>query len=217
MQRRPTQKSYEVLRISDDYFNPMDPLPLRYFATAGGIGLCLCIVMSNGEWSLGDGALLSPEINHSIMFFHLAIKLLLEMMICDPTVGVYYHVAQPLLIGRLLQLSEARLFRETALILTEHMLSVLGPVINFQELGALKAIGERMYRRGCGARAELASLCRVIAISLVPNVMAEPSLHLEPPTMAIARAEHMERVILGQRIDDHILSLLVGLLHSSSP
>ena len=176
---------HEVLEKIDVYFDPEKTPSLMSFIAYGGLEFVVRALEDSGaSWVCRINALTSGT-----EFFGLLIRLLTEVIIVDGAVAWYLWDVHRSVISRLLRLTGVSDLVEPVMTLLEHLVAIIGPAI---DIAAVPVIREM-----CATTNEvtLASLCRVLALLIVPGATTEPRRETEPFPQCLTRMTRMHDVV----------------------
>ncbi|EAN79849.1 hypothetical protein, conserved [Trypanosoma brucei brucei TREU927] len=191
------------------YFDPSKPHLLAYFVGLGGIDLfvtLLCDVnVPNGATDSSPQAPFRADSQdttpfHLVGAIDLMLRVLTELMVCHNELGWYYYDRYPGLFFRLLELANVPELRLVSLMMLEHLLLCVGPVLEISKVPAL----QKLIR--VGDDVVLAVICRVVSLLIVPGVVLDqresvPHRLLFPETLL--PLQRIQRVI-----DSNVLWLI---------
>jgi len=124
----------------------------------GGVDAVVGVLMLEEPWfrsSTVEGK------SGSLKAWNICLRILTELTVQEGTMSSYLHQCFPMLLTRVLSLIHFSTTFENAVILAEHMMSAIGPmVVNDDGLWALTSVIERLNERS------LALICRPLAILL---------------------------------------------------
>ncbi|RHW68093.1 hypothetical protein DPX39_110059300 [Trypanosoma brucei equiperdum] len=128
------------------------------------------------------------------------LRVLTELMVCHNELGWYYYDRYPGLFFRLLELANVPELRLVSLMMLEHLLLCVGPVLEISKVPAL----QKLIR--VGDDVVLAVICRVVSLLIVPGVVLDqresvPHRLLFPETLL--PLQRIQRVI-----DSNVLWLI---------
>ena len=198
-ENRYVERVQDALRNSADYFNPQKPEALIHFVSSGGIDLFSSLLQDNATWlvfhqhpsSLGGSRHRLSESGVDVIITML--RVLTELLVCFNDLGWYVYDRHPKLMCRLIDMCQVSMLRESAIMLLEHIVSVVGPVIDLAKCPQLVQIVKTSTDSG------LAALCRLLALLIVPGVMNEQvtatKRRLEPFPQCVTRMRAIEEVV----------------------
>jgi hypothetical protein len=190
---------HDAIRTSVDYFDPQKPEALVMFVTFGGVDLYSSLLQDNPSWlvfpqSPAFGSAHPPRYSEQGgEVLVTMMRVLTELLVCYNEIGWYIYDRHPLLMTRLIAFIRVTPLRESAIMLLEHIVSVIGPVIDLSQFPELVQIIVESTDAG------LASLCRLLALLIVPGVMNEQTSvtkgRLEPFPQCLTRMSRIEDVV----------------------
>ncbi|RNF02799.1 hypothetical protein TraAM80_06150 [Trypanosoma rangeli] len=192
------------------YFDPNKPHLLAYFVGIGGIDLfvtLLCDVnmparlgkTSSRPFGIYDAKTHAPW--QFVRAIATLMRVLTELLVCHNELGWHYYDRYPGLFFRLLELAKVKELRLTALVMLEHLVLSVGPVL---EISKVPALQELIHTNDA---ATLAILCRVIALLIVPGVVLN---HHQSPHQRLVYPESLLPLRRIQRVIDSNVLWLIG-------
>lgn len=196
------------LRQCDDYFDVDKPHLLAYFVGQGGVDLFVRI--------LCEPSSPSPELTTSaptaryrhlrqqngqlVVVLNEVTRVLTELLICHPEMNWYLYHRYPGVVFRLLELLEIPTLCRSATSMLEHLISGVGPILEIVRTPQLMAL------LGHAKTNIVASVCRIVALLLVPGLALGQSLFL---SRRLTYPESLLPVKRVQRVvDSNVLWLL---------
>ncbi|RNF20648.1 uncharacterized protein Tco025E_03665 [Trypanosoma conorhini] len=192
------------------YFDPNKPHLLAYFVGLGGIDLFVTLLCDVNMPVRLDKASSRPlgiydSKTHAPWLFLRAIatlmRVLTELLVCHNELGWHYYDRYPGLFFRLLELAKVTELRLTALVMLEHLVLSVGPVLEISKVPAL----QELIRTKDDAT--LAILCRVIALLIVPGVVLNQH---QSPHQRLVYPETLLPLRRIQRVIDSNVLWLIG-------
>ncbi|EKG06254.1 hypothetical protein TCSYLVIO_002657 [Trypanosoma cruzi] len=192
------------------YFDPNKPHLLAYFVSLGGIDLFATLLCD-----VTMPARLSKASTHQFGFMDTKghapwqlvraiatlMRVLTELLVCHNELGWHYYDSYPGLFFRLLELAKVAELRLTAVVMLEHLVLSVGPVLEISKVPAL----QELIRTSDDAT--LAILCRVIALLIVPGVVLNQR---ESPHQSLVYPESLLPLQRIQRVIDSNVLWLIG-------
>lgn len=153
---------HRLIRQFESYFDPTTPTSLIYFVGLGGIELFVMILCDTDtvEFTV-RGADRGLEVRMAVM------RVLIELLVCHNDFGWYLYDQYPYLALRLVEFLHVDALRDMAIMLLEHMSSVVGPMLFLEDSPELQGLIRSLPDAG------LAALTRVMALSVVTGIMSE--------------------------------------------
>lgn len=195
-----SQDRYALFRLThecDAFFDPNRPSTLVYFTGLGGIDLFVRLLCDNAEWLTGthtnaNFAFPIHLAGDGVFVYNTMLRVLTELLVCHNDVGWYIYDRHRGLIFRLVEMIRVERLRDSAIMLLEHIISVVGPVLHIPSHPLLVTTIRGLSDGG------LASMCRVLALLVVPGVMTDQiwkSKRLEPFPQCLIRIEKIQTIV----------------------
>ncbi|ORC87075.1 uncharacterized protein TM35_000242250 [Trypanosoma theileri] len=197
------------LQECNAYFDPNKPHLLVYFVGLGGIDLFVTLLCDvNVSTHSRKGKLHINTTGKDLAFpreFVAAIaslmRVLTELLVCQNELGWYYYDHYPGFFFQLLELARVPDLRFAALVMLEHLVLSVGPVLEISKIPLL----QELIRTEDDAT--LAILCRVIALLIVPGVVLNQR---ESPHQRLLFPETLLPLQRIQRVIDSNVLWLIG-------
>ncbi|KAH8609774.1 hypothetical protein ERJ75_001169300 [Trypanosoma vivax] len=189
------------------YFDPSKPHLLAYFVGLGGIDLFVTILCDVNVPKIPANCFIdswrsqykySPS--HLLNVIMLLLRVLTELLVCHSELGWYCYDRYPGLFFQLLELAKVPDLRLPALVMLEHLLLGVGPVLEISRVPQL----QELLR--IDDDVTLAIMCRVVALLIVPGVV------LNQRTLPFQRLVFPEPLLPLQRIQRIIDSNVLWLI-----
>lgn len=192
------------------YLDPSRPHFLAYFVGLGGIDLFVTLLCDVNVPTKASGSsrhrVRSADAKNStpsqfVMALASLMRMLTELLVCHNELGWYYYDRYPGVFFRLLELAKVSELRLTALIMLEHLVLSVGPVLEISKVPML----QELIRTSDNVT--LALLCRVIALLIVPGVVLN---QCESPHRRLAFPDSLLPLRRIQRVIDSNVLWLIG-------
>ncbi|CUG86588.1 Hypothetical protein, putative [Bodo saltans] len=184
---------FRLMSECEAFFDPNRPSTLVHFTGLGGIDLFVRLLCDNAEWLTSPSyGLLLFHPDEGINVYNTMLRVLTELLVCHNDIGWYLYDRHRGLIFRLMELMKVERLRDSAIMLLEHIISVVGPIVHIPSHPDLIETIRGLSDGG------LAAMCRVLALLVVPGVMTDQlwkSKRMEPFPQCLVRIEKIQTIV----------------------